>query len=125
MQFNVLFRHSTDYVEIKSGEFLFREGDKSDTIYVLMEGTAEISIGGVVFETCGPGAIVGEMAVIDATPRSATVKACTDCKFVAISPERFSFLITETPGFAIEVMRTMADRLKRCDMRVIHSPGQP
>lgn len=121
MQFNVLFQHSTEFVELKSGETLFKEGDPGDMVYVLMEGTAEISVGGVVFEKCGSGAIVGEMAVIDTTARSATVTAVSECKFVAISPERFNFLITETPGFAVEVMRTMADRLKRCDMRVVHS----
>jgi len=59
------------------------------------------------------------MAVVDGSPRHATVTAITDCKFVVVDEKRFHFLIDETPGFATEVIRIMAQRLKESNMRVL------
>lgn len=88
-------------------------------MYVLVRGEAEISIGGVVVETCDPGTVVGEMAVIDSSPRSATVTAKTDCEFAVVDKKRFLFLVDETPRFAIYVMQVIAHRLKQCDLRLL------
>jgi CRP-like cAMP-binding protein len=59
------------------------------------------------------------MAVVDGSPRYGTVTATTDCKFVVIDKKRFHYLIDETPGFALEVIRIVAKRLKECDLRVV------
>jgi len=61
------------------------------------------------------GAIVGEMAMIDESVRSATVIAKTDCKFLPIERERFNFFIQKKPEFAQHVMRVLVDRLRRTD----------
>ncbi|HEU5100134.1 MAG TPA: Crp/Fnr family transcriptional regulator [Roseiflexaceae bacterium] len=61
----------------------------------------------------GPGGIVGEMALIDDRPRSATAVAATDCRLVPIDERRFTFLVQQTPMFALAVMRVMAERLRR------------
>jgi len=114
-----LFRHDPEFIEIKDGEILFSEGEIGDAMYVLVEGAAEISIGGVFFGECTQGSFVGEMAVVDGSPRHATVTAITDCKFVVVDEKRFHFLIDETPGFATEVIRIMAQRLKESNMRVL------
>ncbi len=119
MLFFDLFRHDPEFIEIQKGESLFNEGDQGHQMYVLIEGRANISIKGVHFEECVPGTFVGEMAVIDGSPRYATVKTITDCKFVVIDAKRFHYLVDESPGFAIDVMKIMAQRLKSCDLRVI------
>ena len=119
MLFFDMFRHDPEFVSIRRGEALFREGDAGDAMYVLIEGEAEVTIGGLFFEKCTPGSFVGELAVIDGSPRFATVTALTDCKFVVIDRERFHFLIDEAPRFAIDVMRVMADRLRNCDRRIL------
>lgn len=120
MLFFDLFRHDPEYIEIKAGDTLFKQGDWGEIMYVLIEGKAEITISGVLFGEYVQGSIVGEMAVIDGSPRYGTVTAVTSCKFVKVDKKRFLFLINETPGFAIEVIRIMAMRLKECDVRVIH-----
>lgn len=119
MLFFDLFRHEPEFIEIQQGESLFNEGDQGQQMYVLIEGRANISIKGVHFEECRPGTFVGEMAVIDGSPRYATVSAITHCKFVVIDAKRFHYLVDESPGFAIDVMRVMAQRLKNCDLRII------
>lgn len=119
MLFFDLFRHEPEFIEIKRGATLFKEGDKGQHMYVLIEGAAEITINGIQFEQCKPGTFVGEMAVIDGSLRFATVTALSDCKFVTIDAKRFHFLVEESPGFAIDVMRVMAQRLQRCGERVV------
>lgn len=110
-----LFHHETDLRELPAGATLFREGDLGDLMYVLIAGSAEISVGGRVVETAEAGAIVGEMAMIDDGARSATVVAKNDCKFVPIDRRRFNFLVQQTPNFALHVMRVIAHRLRRTD----------
>ena len=126
MIFYNLFRHSPEFLEIESGEVLLKEGDVGEEMYVLIEGTAKIEYRGMFFAEIGPGDFVGELAVIDGSPRLATTTAVTDCRFVAINRARFEFLVAETPNFALEVMRVLAQRLRRTDeLRLELIYGQP
>jgi CRP/FNR family transcriptional regulator, cyclic AMP receptor protein len=96
-------------------DVIFSEGDKGDVMYVVRSGEVAISHQGHVVETLGGGGIFGEMALIDGSPRSATVRAKTDCEVVSITEKTFLFLVHETPYFAIAVMRTLARRLRHMD----------
>jgi len=98
-----------------AGDVIFAEGDKGDTMYVVRTGEVTIEHSGRVMETLGGGGIFGEMALIDGSARSATVRAKTDCEVAPINEKTFLFLVHETPFFAIAVMRTLADRLRRMD----------
>lgn len=115
MIFSSLFCRDPELVDLKAGETLFEEGDEGDVMYVLVSGTAEVSIKGHVVEHAMLGAVFGELAVIESAPRSATVTATSDCTVARIDEKRFRFLVSETPHFAIEVMRIMAGRLRRTD----------
>jgi CRP-like cAMP-binding protein len=59
------------------------------------------------------------MALIESRPRSATAVARTDWKLVAVSEKRFAFLVQQTPHFALQVMRVMADRLRRIPLSAL------
>ena len=63
-------------------------------------------------ETLQHGSIVGEIGIVMPGPRSASVVAATDCEFVAVDEKRFQFLVQQTPFFATQVMRVMAERLR-------------
>lgn len=110
-----LFRHETELQSLPAGQALFKEGEHGDLMYVLMSGTAEITVHNRVVENAEAGAVFGEMAMIDDNTRSATVIAKSDCKLLPIEHKRFNFLIQQTPNFALHVMRVMADRLRRTD----------
>ena len=69
-------------------------------------------------ETLDAGDIFGEMALIEKEPRSATARAKADCQAVLVNEKRFSFLVPQTPYFALTVMKTMSERLRRVDQRV-------
>jgi CRP-like cAMP-binding protein len=64
---------------LEAGEVLFYEGEPGDHAYIIQDGLVEISrrvgVAEVFLATCGPGEIIGEMALIDGQPRSATTRA--------------------------------------------------
>jgi CRP/FNR family transcriptional regulator, cyclic AMP receptor protein len=72
-----LFRKDADALQLATGDFLFRERDKRDKMYVLLEGEMDIRLGDYVVETARPGALIGEMALIDDSPRAANAVAKT------------------------------------------------
>jgi len=108
-----LFRHSTDAQSYTAGQTIFEEGQPGDVMYVVQEGQVDIFLAGQAIDSSGPGGIIGEMALISAKPRSATAVAKTDCKLVPIDEKRFTFLVQQTPYFALQVMHVIADRLRR------------
>lgn len=107
-----IFSHNTAKIAIPAGQALFREGDEGNQMYVLDTGTAEVVIQNQVVEILEHGSIVGEMGLVSPGPHSASVIAKTDCEFVAVDEKRFQFLVQQTPYFAIQVMRLMAERLR-------------
>jgi CRP/FNR family cyclic AMP-dependent transcriptional regulator len=60
----------------------------------------------------GADSIFGEMALIDNEPRSATAVAVTDVELVPVAEKQFLFLVSQTPHFALKVMRALAQRLR-------------
>lgn len=118
-----LFRLETDTTDLSPGEAVFREGDKGDVVYVVLEGSVDIVVGGTVVETAARGAVLGEMALIDDSPRSASAIAKTACRLVAIDRKRFQFMVQQTPNFSIHVMKVMAERLRRMDRLLVGAKG--
>ena len=123
MDLTELFRFETDLLQIGAGQPVFKVGDPGDRMYVLMTGEADIVVGNVVVERAGPGALLGELALVDATPRTATVMAITDCSLLPIDVKRFRFLVQETPNFALHVMKVIAERLRNMDRRLFEVQG--
>jgi CRP-like cAMP-binding protein len=115
VNFADLFRHDKNRVALSAGHALFQADDEGELMYVLLEGLARILVGSRVVDEAGPGALLGELALIDPGPRAATVVAVTDCVLVPIDLRRFHSLVQETPDFATHVMKIMADRLRRTD----------
>jgi CRP/FNR family transcriptional regulator, cyclic AMP receptor protein len=99
------------------GEFLFREGDDADGLYIVQRGALRIISGSTVYETVQAGGIVGEMAIIDERTRSASVIAGTYCELLEIDVGEFLSLVATKPSFALTVMRVMARRLRIMDQR--------
>jgi CRP-like cAMP-binding protein len=113
-----LFSHERNLITLRPGEVLFKKGDPAQKMYVVLTGAVRISDGNTVLEEVSAGDIVGEMALIDHAPRSATVSAASDCTLAEIDERRFLFLIQQTPGFALNVMRMLSQRLRRMNVLV-------
>jgi CRP/FNR family cyclic AMP-dependent transcriptional regulator len=102
----------------EAGEAIFHAYDMGSEMYVVLEGQVELTIEGKVLETLGPGEPFGEMALIDQAPRVATAIAKTPCKLAVIQEKRFLFMVAQTPQFALQIMKVMADRLRKMNARL-------
>ena len=87
-------------------------------MFVMLEGEADILVRGRLVETVKPGGILGEMALVDAGPRSASGCARTDCKVIPVDVKSFTFLLQRAPLFALHLMDVMAGRLRRANQQL-------
>jgi len=113
-----LFRHDADVTRLAPGEFLFRKDDAAQHMFVVRSGELQVGDGNVVYETVTAGGIVGEMALVDGAPRSASVKALTPSEVVPVDEKRFLFMVQQTPFFAVRLMRVITQRLRTMNDRV-------
>jgi CRP/FNR family cyclic AMP-dependent transcriptional regulator len=113
VDFSLLLGRAVPTRYFAKGETVFREGEQGDEFFVVVRGRVEIRSGNRRLETVGPNGIFGEMALIDDSPRSATVVALTDITLAPIQEQQFLFMAEHTPFFALRVMRVLANRLRR------------
>ena len=97
---------------VESGEALCREGDDGDAWWVVLGGTAEVSVGGTPLGSVGAGTAVGELSPFDGEPRSATVTAIDDLDVLAFSGENLVEAIRTEPQLGINLLSTAAQRLR-------------
>ncbi len=102
---------------IHTGEILFRAGEPGDSLILVVEGKIDVRLGDETVETVGLHGIVGEMALIDNSPRSATAVAATTGEIAVIDRQTFLDLVREVPAFSLYVMRILADRVRRMNAR--------
>jgi CRP/FNR family cyclic AMP-dependent transcriptional regulator len=95
-----------------AGAIIFREGDRGNEFFVIKRGKVHISTGNRLLETLRENEIFGEMALIDDSPRSATVVADTDVTVAPITEKQLLLLVRHTPYFALKVTRVLAERLR-------------
>lgn len=107
-----------DFYEMDPGEILFKEGDKGDSVYFIIEGELDIikealsankiGVDKVVISTITKGRSIGEMSVIDNIPRSATVMARTNVKLVTLSRNSFESILDKHPKTGNQILKGIA-----------------
>jgi CRP-like cAMP-binding protein len=112
VDFRLLAGAGVEAREYKAGDVIFREGDSANELFIIQSGEVEIRLGNRLLEKLPQFSIFGEMALIDSAPRSASAVAATDVKLVPVGEKQLLFLISNTPHFALNVMRVMARRLR-------------
>ena len=107
-----------DLVSIQSGDFLFREGDAADALYIVKSGVVQvIGEGDLVYERVEEGGIVGELAIVDEGKRSASVRAESRADLIKVDVPGFLNLVAGEPEFSLAVMRVMSRRLRAMNRR--------
>jgi CRP-like cAMP-binding protein len=115
MKVTGLFNNAQRTEQYPAGAVIFHTGDTGNEMYGVVEGTVELRVGDRTVRTLEADDIFGEMALVDASPRSATAVATTDAVLAVIDEHRFLFLVQETPMFALQVMSAMAARTRGDD----------
>ena len=99
---------------------IVRAGDRGDSFYVILDGTALVKLPGKRGVRLGAGDWFGEMALIDAAPRAATVEAQTDVFAMLLGRNTFLKTIQDEPKIAIALLQTMAERLRTSERSASH-----
>ncbi len=101
-------------VTLAAGEVLMQQGEPGDFVYVVREGTFRVAIDGVDLpHTPGPGAVLGEVAMITDKPRTATVTAITDAVVLRIGPELLQEELGRVSPWVKTLVESLAHRLHR------------
>ena len=108
-----IFRSSPGSQKFSAGDVIFKEGDTGDSMYVVLDGAVRVEINGQPVTGLHAGEMFGEMALVDNSPRSATVIADSDCSLAVIDEKRFEEMIRETPYFYKHLLHLLADRLRK------------
>jgi CRP/FNR family transcriptional regulator, cyclic AMP receptor protein len=104
--------------EFSSGQTLLKQNATDQDVYLIIEGEVSIEINGKQVATSGPGAPIGEMAVLDPYgARSASVLAITDIVVARVKYSRFEALAREYPQIWRAVAQELARRLRRANAR--------
>ncbi len=99
---------------VSAGDIIFAAGDPGEIMYGILEGEIEMLVEDKVVESLKASDIFGEGALVHPDhKRDSTARAKTDCKLVTFDQLHFLFAIQNTPMFAVEVMRSYSDRLRR------------
>jgi signal transduction histidine kinase len=116
---------TTEYVRLAAGETLFTQGSPGDKAYFIQEGLLEIlnTAGGreVLIAVRKPGELIGEMALLEETPRSAEVRARVDSLLFAIGKQQFEQLFGSSPAALKNMLHTVLFRLRETQAMLQHS----
>ena len=99
------------------GDVLVREGTTGQQAFIIVDGWASVTVQGELVAQLGPGEFVGEMAMLDRGPRSATVVATTPMQLLVVGPGAFEDVVAN-PTVAGRITRELAGRLRRADARL-------
>jgi CRP/FNR family cyclic AMP-dependent transcriptional regulator len=105
-----LARVSED-VEVESGNTLVREGETGHEFFVIIDGNVKITRKSRRVAKRGPGDFVGEIALLEDVPRTATVTAETPVRAFVLTGKDFRHLLDENPGVERKVLRALARRV--------------
>jgi CRP/FNR family transcriptional regulator/CRP/FNR family cyclic AMP-dependent transcriptional regulator len=105
------------------GAHIMSAGTPGIAAYILLGGRCEVSTGrGTRRREIGPGAIVGELALLDGAPRSATVVARTEVRALCLGRRGFVKLLRDEPGVALAIIAALGERLRDAELKAA-TPG--
>ena len=106
---------------LAEGDVICREDEIADRWWIVGDGQADATYHGLYIASIGPGETIGETALLDGQPRTATVTARTDMLVHEVDGDGFLSALTETPNLALSLLRQFANRLRAANLRPLPS----
>jgi CRP-like cAMP-binding protein len=97
---------------------IFTQGEEGRSLYVLVSGRVRVHMGNRELARLEQGACFGEMAVLDAEPRSASVTTLEPCECLMLTQQQLYEAIEETPDIAINVIRLLSRRIRELNQKI-------
>lgn len=111
---------ATDEMTVPVGTELTTQGGVGREAFIVVSGTASVTRDGVLLAEVGPGAHIGELALLDGGPRSATVTATSDMALLVMSKPAFNAVLDEIPTLAHKLLVSLARRLRESEQSLSH-----
>lgn len=108
----------SDQLHFPKGKVLASEGGLGRELIVIVDGEVSVTRDGTEVATLGPGDAVGEIALLDGGPRTATVTATTDIEALVIEGRALRGLLQDVDGFAENLLKSLAARLRAADEKL-------
>ena len=102
----------TEDLEVEAGKALTREGQSGSEFFVIVDGEVAVTKDGTEIRTLGPGDFFGEIALLEDTPRTATVIAKTPLRFFVLTRQAFRSLLAHQPELEEKVTKALEERLR-------------
>lgn len=109
---------ASNEITVEAGHVLVDQGDAGREAFVIVEGTATVKRNGRKVGTLGAGASLGELALLDHGPRTATVTADTELTTLVLSAREFAGVLEEVPGLAQKLLAQLAARVRELDRQI-------
>ena len=103
-----------DVIDLEAAQVLTHEGHTGRESFLVIEGWADVAVRGATVATLGPGQLVGEMAMLDHQPRTATVTARTPMTVLVIGPQNFESFCAD-PAVSRMIAVGLSERLRRIE----------
>lgn len=108
---------------IPSKTVVFKEGDKGDALYIIKAGKVNIlkrNSAGIdsILVSLGKGAVIGDMAIIDEQPRSASVATIQETTFLIITKNDFRTLLGDVPEISFQILKLTTERLRATNVHL-------
>lgn len=104
-----------DEIDLPAGKVLTRQGQRGDEFFVIVDGRVRVERDGKLVAVLGSGQFVGEIALVDEGPRTATATCETDCRMILLGHREFHALLREQPDIELKILRALAERVRRLD----------
>lgn len=104
-----------DEVDVAAGTTLMREGQSAGEFFVIMDGTVRVDKGGTTIRTLGPGEFLGEIALVDGGPRTATAVTETPARLLVVGHREFHSLMEAHPAISMSILEALAKRVRNID----------
>jgi len=107
-----------DEIDVRPGTELCREGRSGGEFFVIIDGSVAIERQGARVNTLGPGDFLGEIALVDGGPRTATATAESPARLLVVGHREFHTLLEDFPSVRLAVLEALAERVRRLDPAV-------
>ena len=112
--------------EVEAGEVIIEQGEEGQGFYILKSGAVEIYKDGLLLNVLMfPGTVFGEMGDILGKPRTASVRAKSNCRLIHCAESDIETLISQRPQIAIKIIKTLASRLERTTQKLAEQFKEP
>ena len=102
---------------VDEGQILIEQGEEADLVVIVLSGSVRVTRGGELLAERGHGALLGEMAIVDHRPRSATVEVAEAGEVLTVPANNFRAFIMRSPHAALAVIEQLGRRLRQSERR--------